>query len=227
MTTIVVDNNVVYGDGQSTSGDTITSYNVKKIANLGTAIVAGAGRWSHVVKFQQWVSDNIAAEHAQLNHPEVEIAIPEKMVAEDFLGIVLYPDGTVLMFEGCNDYYEVEQPISIGSGSVFALGALAVGSDGVAAVEAAIQLDPYTAGEIQVEGFEEEPEGITKELIEGLTKEEIINTLFPSNELDEDMAEEQYLDMLKATADDNGIKYSWNIGAEKLYDKVKHLLTVD
>ena len=72
-----------------------------------------------------------------------------------------------------------------------------------------------------------------KEVMSQWPKEQLLSFLFDedydeSSWVDlEENTEEQYLDMLKATADDNGIKYSWNIGTEKLYDKVKHLLTVD
>lgn len=129
MTTILVKDNKMFGDGQMTGGY-ISSYQTKKVVNFGGAIVGGAGRWSHVVKFHQWVYDNLLAEVAQQDHPYVTIAMPEKMVDDDFLGLVLYPDGKLIQFEGCDNSYEVEQPAAIGSGAEFAIAAAWNGIDG-------------------------------------------------------------------------------------------------
>ena len=172
MTTIAVVDNKVYGDGQTTA-HRITGYNTKKIVNFGGAIVAGAGRWSHVVKFQQWVYENLIAEQAQMDHPEVRIAMPEKMVDEDFLGLVLYQDGTLLKFEGCDNSYEVQQPHAIGSGEDFAIACLHNGLSGEQAIETAIYFDTGSGGEIQVEGFDEEEE-LTEEDIRAMSHEELL-----------------------------------------------------
>lgn len=172
MTTIAVVDNKVYGDGQTTA-HRITGYNTKKIVNFGGAIVAGAGRWSHVVKFQQWVYENLIAEQAQMDHPEVRIAMPEKMVDEDFLGLVLYQDGTLLKFEGCDNSYEVQQPHAIGSGEDFAIACLHNGLSGEQAIETAIYFDTGSGGEIQVEGFDEEEE-LTEEDIRAMSHEDLL-----------------------------------------------------
>ena len=181
MTTVVIHDNKVYADGQSTS-TMITSYNVKKIVNIGKAILVGAGRYAHVCKFHDWAAEMIEAGHAQEVFPHVNIGMPEKMVDDDFLGAILYPDGTVVLFEGCDNYYEVEQPVFLGSGSDYAAGAIHAGADGVTAIEVAIKLDPYTGGEIQVEGFEEEPEPLTKEQMSAMSKDEILAVIFGEDE---------------------------------------------
>lgn len=173
MTTIAVVDNKVYGDGQMTS-HRIGSYRTKKIANFGVAIVAGAGRWSHVVKFQQWVYENLLAEQAQMDHPEVAIAMPEKMVDDEFLGLVLYKDGTLLKFEGCDNSYEVEQPCAIGSGEDFAIACLHNGLSGEDAIKTAIHFDIGSGGEIQVETFEEEEE-LTEEDIRAMSHEKLLS----------------------------------------------------
>lgn len=177
MTTVVIHDNKVYADGQSTS-TMITSYNVKKIVNIGKAILVGAGRYAHVCKFHDWAAEMIEAGHAQEVFPHVNIGMPEKMVDDDFLGAILYPDGTVVLFEGCDNYYEVEQPVFLGSGSDYAAGAIHAGADGITAIEVAIKLDPYTGGEIQVEGFEDEPEPFTKEQMSAMSKDEILAVIF-------------------------------------------------
>jgi len=172
MTTVVVANNKVYADGQMTS-HMISSYETKKIVNLGKAIVAGAGRWAHVVKFQQWVADTLAAEEVQELNPHVFVNMPEKMVAEDFQGAVLYPDGRVICFEGCDNSFEMKQPVFLGSGAEIAAGCLYACDDGVKAIEAAIHYDSGSGGEIQVEGFDELIE-LTDEDLVGMDKEQLI-----------------------------------------------------
>ena len=179
MTTVVIHDNKVYCDSQATAGSMISDYDVDKAVNLGQCIVVGAGRWSHVVKFQNWVADNVMAEIAQQEHPYAQVQMPEEMVEDDFQGAILYPDGVVVMFEGARDSYECNQPVFLGSGTSFAAGAIAAGADGVQAVMAAIQLDPYSGGDVKVEGFEEAPQPLTKESLSELSKEDILAKLFP------------------------------------------------
>ncbi|WNO47362.1 hypothetical protein [Vibrio phage vB_VibM_10AMN] len=189
MTTILVNDNKMYGDGQMT-GQHISSYKTKKIVNFGTAIVGGAGRWASVVKFHQWVYENLVAQVAQEDHPFANIMMPEDMVEDDFMGLVLYPDGTVIMFEGCKNSFEHEQPVAIGSGADFAIACAHNGLDGKVAIETAAYFDTGTGGEIQVEDFDnEEDEPLySKEDFEDKSKEEILAMLFGEespSELDE------------------------------------------
>ncbi|ALM62048.1 peptidase HslV family [Vibrio phage qdvp001] len=193
MTTILVNDNKMYGDGQMT-GQHISSYKTKKIVNFGTAIVGGAGRWASVVKFHQWVYENLVAQVAQEDHPFANIMMPEDMVEDDFMGLVLYPDGTVIMFEGCKNSFEHEQPVAIGSGADFAIACAHNGLDGTVAIETAAYFDTGTGGEIQVEDFDnEEDESLySKEDFEDKSKEEILAMLFGeenSSELDEVVSE--------------------------------------
>lgn len=173
MTTILVKDNTMFGDGQCT-GQYISSYNTKKIANFGSAIVGGAGRWSSVVKFQQWVYEILTAQAAQEDHPFASVMMPEDMVEEDFVGVVLYPDGVVIMFEGCKNSYEHEQPIAIGSGADFAIACAHNGLDGETCIKTAIYFDTGSGGEIQVEGFDEEEPIVSVEDMQDWSKEEIL-----------------------------------------------------
>ena len=173
MTTVVITDNKVFADGQMTGG-MISSYETKKIINLGNAIVVGAGRWAHVVKFQQWVADTLHAEEVQEMHPHVFVNMPEKMVADDFQGAILYPDGRVVVFEGCDNSFEAKQPVFLGSGSDVAAGSLFSCDDGKKAIEAAIFYDCYTGGEIQIEGFET-PVELTEDYLAELDKEQLIS----------------------------------------------------
>lgn len=252
MTTICVNGNKMYADGQMT-GQHISSYTTKKIVNLGTAIVGGAGRWSHVVKFHQWVYENLLAEQAKTEHPYVQISMPEDMVDDDFLGLVLYPDGTVLQFEGSKDSYEVQQPCSIGSGADFAVACLHNGLSGEEAIATAIHFDTGSGGEIQVESFEEEEE-LTEADIRAMSHEDLLKLVLGgegdvedeltevestpaldrihqeilSNEgmesVEDFVKETECLSSLKCLATHYEIKYSHNIGIEKLRQRILDFL---
>lgn len=182
MTTVVINDNKVFCDSQATAGSMITDYDVQKAVNLGTCIVVGAGRWSHVLKFQDWVAECVMAQIAQQEHPYVNINMPEEMVDDDFMGAILYQDGVVELFEGCKDSYETSQPVFLGSGAAFAAGAIKGGASGVAAVKAAIHLDPYSGGEVKVEEFAEGKRQITKEELASMSKEDILKTLYPEEQ---------------------------------------------
>lgn len=199
MTTILVKDNKMYGDGQMTAGY-ISSYETKKIVNYGSAIVSGAGRWSHVVKFHQWVYDNLVAEAAQQEHPYVTIHMPEKMVDDDFLGLVLYPDGTVIKFEGCDNSYEVTQPVAIGSGEEFAISAAWNGIDGEQCIQTAIHFDTGSGGEVQVEGFDEEVE-VSVDKLESLDKETLIRII--TGELEEEEFDDLFGEGISEDGDPN------------------------
>ena len=190
MTTVVINDNKVYCDTQATAGNMITDYNVKKALNLGSCIVVGAGRWSHVLKFQDWVAECMMAQAAQQEHPYVNIQMPEEMVDDDFMGAVLHQDGVVELFEGCKDSYETSQPVFLGSGGCFAAGAIKAGSDGVAAIKSAIELDPYSGGEVVVESFSEGKRQVTKEELLNMSKEDIIKTLYPTEETQTTVSED-------------------------------------
>ena len=173
MTTILVKDNVMYGDGQMT-GSYISDYNTKKIKNYGCAIVGGAGRWSSVVKFHDWVYDKLISEEAQNSYPDTRVMLPKDMVEDDFQGLVLYADGTLFEFEGGNNTFEVSQPRAIGSGSPYAIACALNGIDGVKCIETAIHLDVYTGGEIQIESFPEEKVIKSKTQLSRMTKEQIL-----------------------------------------------------
>lgn len=173
MTTILVKDNVMYGDGQMT-GAYVSEYKAKKIKNYGCAIVGGAGRWASVVKFHDWVYDKLLTEEAQTTYPETMVVMPEDLVEEDFAGLILYPDGRVIEFEGGGNSFEVNQPVAIGSGSPFAMACALNDIDGVKCIETAIHLDVGTGGEIQVERFPEEEEPKTIEELQAMSKEEIL-----------------------------------------------------
>ena len=184
MTTVVITDNKVFCDSQATAGHMITDYDVKKAVNLGHCIVVGAGRWSHVLKFQDWVAECLMAQVAQQEHPYVTIQMPEEMVDDDFMGAVLHQDGTVELFEGCKDSYETSQPVFLGSGGSFAAGAIKSGADGINAIKAAIELDPYSGGEVKVEEFPPQKQQITKEDLVSMSKEDIISTLYPEESVE-------------------------------------------
>ena len=144
------------------------------LRSYGVWIVGGAGRWASVVKFHDWVYDKLLTEEAQSTYPETMVVMPEDLVEEDFAGLILYPDGRVIEFEGGGNSFEVNQPVAIGSGSPFAMACALNDIDGVKCIETAIHLDVGTGGEIQVERFPEEEEPKTIEELQAMSKEELL-----------------------------------------------------
>lgn len=208
MTTILVKDNKMYGDGQCT-GQHISSYTTKKIANFGSAIVGGAGRWASVVKFHQWVYEILTAQAAQEAHPFASVMMPEDMVEDDFIGVVLYPDGVVIMFEGCKNSYEHEQPLAIGSGADFAIACAHNGLDGETCIKTAIHFDTGSGGEIQVEGFEEEEPIVSVEDMQDWSKEEILAYL--KGEVEEEIPNSENKLSINILSKFDGIDYELTV----------------
>ena len=226
MTTIAIKDNKVASDSQMTAGYTISSLEVEKVVNINGCIVSGAGSFAQIVKFRQWFMEHSDALIAQQDNPNVHIPLPEDLQGGDFLGLVLYPDGELYLYEGRTDVaYEVEQPFSIGSGSDFAIASMKSGSSAEEAVRVATELDVFSGGEVKVFELEEPPQEITKEYLESLSKEEIIDELFGSDDplSDEEVINLNFIEdisILKDLADQLGIKYPHNIGIEKLRSKI-------
>lgn len=226
MTTIAIKDNKVASDSQMTSGYTISSLEVEKVVDINGCIVSGAGSFAQIVKFRQWFMEHSDALIAQQDNPNVHIPLPEDLQGGDFLGLVLYPDGELYLYEGRTDVaYEVEQPFSIGSGSDFAIAAMKSGSSAEEAVKIATELDVFSGGEVKVFELEEPPQELTKEYLESLSKEEIIEELF-GEDLDSDdsdtinLKEVDNISTLKDLADQLGIKYAHNIGIGKLRSRI-------
>jgi ATP-dependent protease HslVU (ClpYQ) peptidase subunit len=178
-------------DGQVTLGNRIDSYNQRKVFEVAGCLVGFAGRFSSALRFLAWFKDYMQSVSAQNMHPEVIVSIPENLIDEDFQAVVVYPDGETYLFEGGDRAFKIEQPYSIGSGADYAVAAMKAGATAEEAINIAKDLDVYSGGEtFVVELAEEEPE-LTREDLEEMTKEELIDLLFPEDCECEDKDEEK------------------------------------
>jgi hypothetical protein len=76
-----------------------------------------------------------------------------KMNTESFEGLIISEEDGILIFEN-RDWIRVNMDyIALGSGAVFAYGALEVGASAKQAVKAAMKLDPNTGGRVQTLEF--------------------------------------------------------------------------
>jgi len=228
-----VKDNIVACDSQVTNGYTISSLDGEKVVKINGCIVAGAGSYAQVIKFRQWFLEHSDALIAQQDNPTVTIPLPQNLQEGEFVGIVLYPEGDLFIYEGRTDVViKTVQPFAIGSGSDFALAAMKAGKTAKEAVEIAIDLGVFSGGEVKVYELDEEYPELTKEYLETLSKEEIIQELFgtegttdtPEETLTINIDECTDLDQLKLLADSVDLKYPHNIGIKKLRVKIQDFL---
>lgn len=203
MTTIATRNGVMVSDGQVSWGDRIDQTNLKKVRKINGCLVGGAGRLSSVLQFFKWFEEWSDAQVVQGESPHVQVFIPENIDDEDFTGIVVFTDGVIFMYEGGKRCYEIvgAEYYAIGSGADFALAAMDSGASAEDAVKVAIKRDAFTGGEIFVEHLDEEPEELTKEKAEGMTKDELVKYIFG----DEPVNEEVKSEILDEKVDDDQI----------------------
>lgn len=74
----------------------------------------------------------------------------EPNVTDDFEGLILKPDGTVLCVDAKGRAFEHSKPAAIGSGCRFAYGAMDAGSSPFEAVAIAIRRDGFSAEPVEV-----------------------------------------------------------------------------
>lgn len=186
MTTIVVTKNKMVSDGQVSSGDRIDAQNFKKIRKINGCLVGGAGRLSSVLNFFEWFEGFTNSSILQSTAPEVDIIVPENTTDEDFTGLVMFPDGEVLLYEGGKRCYPIfnKEYYAIGSGADYALAALDAGASAEFAVDVAKMRDVFSGGDTFVEELTEEDfaDIPSREEASKLTKEELLNLIYPEEE---------------------------------------------
>lgn len=230
MTTVAIKDNIVACDSQVSVGYTISSLDGEKAAKINGCIVAGAGSYAQVVKFRQWFTEHSDALIAQQDNPTVNIPLPQNLQEDEFLGVVLYPDGELMLYEGRTDVaIPQNQPFAIGSGSDFAMAAMRAGKDAKGAVEIASELDVFSGGEVKVYELDHELPELTKDYLMGLSKEDIISELFGDEpqtiSIDiEEIETTTDITHLKEIAGLFDVKYSHNIGIEKLRSRILETL---
>lgn len=180
MTTIAYRDRVLASDGQVSWGDRIDNYNLKKVRKINGCLVGGAGRLASVLQFFDWFQEWSDAQQVQGDAPHVKVFVPEGINDEDFIGLVIFADEIAFMYEGGKKSYQLELNgyFAIGSGSDYALAAMDSGASAEEAVAVAIKRDVYTGGEIFTEELDPEPQELTREMAEGMGKEELIKLIF-------------------------------------------------
>lgn len=180
MTTIAVKDGIMVGDGRCSLGSTVIKDDMVKVFWINNHLMGGAGRARSISTFAQWLQKH--TDYTIVNQEVgdlVDLIPPVLQDDEEFTALVLTPDKQVLMYDG-NVALNLGQdvPASIGSGSVFAIAAMDAGAPAEEAVKIAMKRDVYSGGEISVVQLEDEPQPLTREVAEGLSKDELINMMF-------------------------------------------------
>ena len=101
----------------------------------GKITLAGAGSYAKINKFFDWIADG--AEASSYNEDD-------SMEGQ----FIMFNNGQLYTYEDYHEPLIIDTPMSIGSGSQFAMGAMMAGASPKEAVAIAMQLDPDTGGEI-------------------------------------------------------------------------------
>ncbi|WNL63274.1 hypothetical protein [Citrobacter phage Tr1] len=191
MTTIIATKTKILSDGKVTIGNRVDSTTFKKVRNIGGYLVGGAGRLSSVLNFFSWFEHNLQCQDAQQAMPSLMIQSDPDRPDEEFLALVVHPDGNIFIHEG-NDptraYPLTEEYYAIGSGSDFALAALDAGATPEAAMEVAKARDAYSGGETYVEERQEAVE-LSDEDIRGFSREQLLTMLLTGSHIGDAGAE--------------------------------------
>lgn len=142
MTTIAYRSGVMAADTRAYSGDKVPIGWKRKIHCLADGTLLGVSTTSvgGDALVRRWVEAGCAE------------PTNDSLKPESFSALMVRPNGEV--FYACNNL-EWSGPLTaeflaIGSGDQFALGAMAAGASAVKAIAIAIELDPWSAGEIAV-----------------------------------------------------------------------------
>lgn len=148
MTTIAYDGRYVVADGRSTVGNLVTGKKARKIWVIDLtingltekAIFAGAGSYQSI---------NMVRSHLEREDFLMAEVVPE-LEPGSFSGMVVLQDGRCYVLEDRLVPMEQEYPTALGSGTDYAMAAMALGKSAVEAVRVACDLDVYSGGELMV-----------------------------------------------------------------------------
>ena len=213
MTTIIYDakNKQMLGDGRISQGTQVTKDDFVKVHNINGILVGAAGVVTHMLKFFEYFEQNTTAEiFQQETMGLVNIVFPETPNEDQFEALVAYPSGELFLFEG-NSSILLGQDVSfaIGSGGPYALGALESGAAGEEAMRVATKFDTMSGGEITIVQLEDEPEPLTREVAENLSKDELINRMFGEEDIESVNTKETSSDVSVNHEDCLNHIYSW------------------
>lgn len=184
MTSIAVKDGIMVSDGRVTLGDTVIKDDMVKVFCVNNHLVGGAGRARSISTFVHWLQKQtdytiVSNEVGDL----VDLVPPVLEDDEGFSALVLTPTKQVLLYDGNipidlgNDVYT-----SIGSGSVYCLAAMDAGASAEGAVRIAMKRDVYSGGEVTIVQLEEEPQELTREVAENMSKEDLLAAMFGEEE---------------------------------------------
>lgn len=138
MTTIATDGQSMAGDGQSQSRGTVVNHTRAKIRRLQNgSIVGGCGDMHDTTAWADWLDGGKVGDCP--------------IQTEEFGGLILKIDGSVLMVDHKGRECSVEAPCAVGSGMDLAIGAMMAGATPGEAVNIACKRDPHSGGRIKVE----------------------------------------------------------------------------
>lgn len=148
MTTIAYDGRYVVADGRSTIGNLVTGKKARKIWVIDLmvnglqekAIFAGAGSYQSI---------NMVRSHLEREDFLMAEVVPE-LEPGSFSGMVVLQDGRCYILEDRLVPMEQEYPAALGSGTDYAMAAMALGKTAIEAVKVACDLDVYSGGELMV-----------------------------------------------------------------------------
>jgi len=184
LTTIVYKNGVLAGDGLMSLGDMIIKEDTQKVFWVNNHLCGICGRARAINTFVEWLQKH--TDYSIVNQQVgdlVDLVPPQLEDDPDYSALVVTPDKQVLLYEGNTPIMMgTDVPMSIGSGSCFALAAMKAGSSAEEAVKVAMSLDVYSGGTISTVALEEEPEELTREAAEQMDKETLLKVLFGEEE---------------------------------------------
>ena len=231
MTSIAVKDGIMVSDGRVTLGDTVIKDDMVKVFWVNNHLVGGAGRARSISTFVHWLQKQtdytiVSNEVGDL----VDLVPPVLEDDEGFSALVLTPTKQVLLYDGNipidlgNDVYT-----SIGSGSVYCLAAMDAGASAEDAVKIAMKRDVYSGGEITVVQLEDEPEPLTREVAENLSKDELLDMMFGEEDAESANTKETSSDVDINHEDCLNHIYSWtdNIVLWQEKDTQEYLFEVD
>lgn len=137
MTTIAFKSGVLAADSMACIGNRKSTTNKIHFVE-GKFVIAGAGALADIMRVVEYVRENGLSECARLFDIE---AFPSAIAID-------IKDGTPHRLERGVWLPITDEYFAIGSGADFAIGAMSVGLDAVAAVQHAAALDIYTAGPV-------------------------------------------------------------------------------
>lgn len=211
MTTISYKDGIMCSDGRMSLGDMIIKDDTEKVFWVNNHLVGVCGRARAINTFVTWLQKMTDYHIVNQEVGElVDLVPPALEDDEGYSALVVTPSRQVLMYEGNTPIdMGLDVPMSVGSGSCFALAAMKAGSSAKEAVKVACELDVYSGGEITVVQLEDEPDPLTRKVAENLSKDELLNILFGDEDTEPANTKEAPFDVNINHEDCLSHIYSW------------------